>query len=827
MRIEQDCNDLRTDQSKQLKKLRAELLDLMEKHSESIQELTLAQLGISRQLQKIQSLITIIPIQHRILRHLIPDEIGSRRDHIIEADPETCRWLLEPVQGEQDYRQQIRRDFISWLRTGSNVIHISGNPGAGKSTLMKFIGGSPRAQEHLRTWAGNRQLIFCQFYFWLTGTEAQQTVPGMLRSLLYQVLSQRPELIGHVFPDQLKKMNTSRFQPDLSVEKFQDFGRKQIGEAFDLLLNNTENSGHKICFLIDGLDESQGGDLEHEDLAARLKDWTAGENIRLLVSSRPRRPFLAMFTAYPTLHLHKLNRFDIRTYAIHQLKQDREIRQIGVDLMEETIEDIVEELVGLAQGIFLWAHLVLDSIRQDIRRQFSVAFLKARLREYPSKLDDLYDRLREPVEKSPIDRKLSNRMLLLATSAPIDFPLFALIFSWSPEDDESGLLDPSFPPSTKSQPYSEQDVAERLKGVTERVNGLTRGFLELVTVESLEPRTTQQVRFCHQTAREYLINNTKRRAAMEKSWPNFHQSDPYGRIYLAQLIYMSNSKYCDASGYLNMPFCRNFSLDTIRRFETPMKRLLYPLWTGRTRDYDTVSFLQYAAYCRLDTFVLSEIANKPEIYLQSRGTSIFLTSMHSATENRGNYDLALGLLQSQTVKDNIIEAKVVAGYRLREYEGMQLHVWPIWLLGLIHGLGEILRDLQTPVVLYGLRVEVADDSLLKVCRLLEKLGVELGQSLSVIVVLVKHHWPEDEDELSEFRYLDGTQITFTAGQILGLAEHLNARVVKLHEYEVKDDRSLHTTSDWVLDTVRGMLKTVKDTPRQPQELGRRQWCIAS
>lgn len=250
----------------------------------------------------------------------------------MEADPETCRWLLEPAQGEQDYRREIRKDFIGWLRTGSNVLHISGNPGAGKSTLMKFIGGSPRTQEELRTWAGSRQLIFGQFYFWLAGTEAQRTLPGMLRSLLYQVLSQCPELIEHVFPNQFKLMKTSRFQSDPSVEKFQDFGREQIEEAFDLLLNKTkdsnillnrtEDSGHRICFLIDGLDESQGGDLDHEDLAARLKNWTVGGNIKLLVSSRPWRPFLTMFTAYPTLHLHELNRFDIRTYAIRQLAQD-------------------------------------------------------------------------------------------------------------------------------------------------------------------------------------------------------------------------------------------------------------------------------------------------------------------------------------------------------------------------------------------------------------------------------------------------------------------------------------------------------------------------
>lgn len=148
--IEQDCKDLKTDQSRQLKNLRAELLDSLDKHIQSIQGLSPAQLSISQQLREIQSLMTIIPIQHRILRHLLPDEVVPRWDQIIDADPDTCRWVLEPVEGEQDYRQEIRNGFISWLRTYSGVLHISGNPGAGKSTLMKLKSDIRRAKKGWR-----------------------------------------------------------------------------------------------------------------------------------------------------------------------------------------------------------------------------------------------------------------------------------------------------------------------------------------------------------------------------------------------------------------------------------------------------------------------------------------------------------------------------------------------------------------------------------------------------------------------------------------------------------------------------------------------------
>lgn len=831
MRIEQDCHDLKTDQSKELEILRTGILDSLDERNEPFQLLSSAQLGISRQLEELQSMITTIPIQHRILRHLIPDEIGSRQDQILEADPDTCRWILEPVEGDQGYRSHTRDKFISWLRTGRDVLHISGNPGAGKSTLMKFIARNPRTQKELSGWAGNRQLIFGQFYVWAAGKEAQRTLPGMLRSLLFQVLSQHPGLIEQLFPRQCSEMRMFQFQSDPSVEKFQNFGSKQIQEAFDLLIKTTDKSDRRVVFLVDGLDEFEGGDLDHEDIAAKLKSWTTGGEVKLLVSSRPWRPFLKMFTDHPTLHLHELNRADIRTYAIRKLEQDREIRQIGVDQMKNTIEDIVEELVGQAQGIFLWAHLVLDNVRQDIRRQYSVDLLKEKLREYPSDLDELYNALREPIEKSPIDKKLSNRMLLLAASAPEGFTLSALAFSWLPEDDQSGLLDMSFPPSTKCQPYSFRHTIERLHCVAERVNGLTRGLLEISTVETQKDRfPLRKVRFCHRTARDYLIINAKRHAVLEESWPEFHQSDPYGRIYLAELIYSEISRRGDVQNYLNKSFCRSFSLSTLRKFEIPLRPLLRPrLRWGVFAPQDNshsemVSFLQYAAYCRLDQFVLSEIANSPRANLQSPGTSILLTSMYSALDESGSWDLALNLIRSHISKYDIVDVDVQGGPESWNPNT----ALPMWVIASISCLEQVVNDLYSHLVslrrktngkgfdaLHSLTVEQdikgkSPNDELELCCLLGELGAELGQKLSVTLRLAVGLHPGyvnqgDKREYSGFE----DAITFSVDQLLELVGYLSAGVVTLHENKMKEGRVLSTSSGWVLDTVRSILEKLE------------------
>lgn len=779
---------------RQLKELHAELLSSLEEHGDFIQQ----------QLQDMQQMITTVSIQHRILRHLLPDERYSRQEQIIEADPDTCRWILEPGPPcsvtSEDYRQETSESFISWLRAGKDIFHICGKPGAGKSTLMKFIGGHLRTLKELKIWAGRRQLIFGQFYCWAPGTEAQRTLHGMLRSLLFQVLSQFPGLIEDLFPRQLVYMKTSA-ESDPSVERFQHFGNKQIHEAFDLLLNKTVNSDHRIFLLIDGLDELEGGDLVHEGMAARLKSWTTGRDIKVLVSSRPWPPFVWMFESYPRLLLNNLNRLDIRTYAISQLYQDRKICQLGVDRMKTTIEGIVEELVSQAQGTFLWAHLVLDNVRQGIRRHYSVNLLKAKIREYPSDLDDLYNALREPIEKSPIDKILSNRMLLLAAAAPKDFPLYTLAFSWLPEDDESGLLDPSFPPSTKCQPYSEQEVEERLQRVSERIYGLTRGLLEPVMVKSsIHGSARQEVRFCHQTARDYLITNMKRWSVLEESWPGFRQSDPYGRIYLADLIY---SRVPESWEYLKKPFCRDFNPDTILKFEKPMQPFIFSLYTNgifycynSDPDTDKFRFLKYTAYCRLDSFVLYEVASHSGAYPHPPEMSILLASMYSASmETDGDYQLTLGLLRSCLNRNNIVEVDV----QLAQFSGDKVTTLPTWMIALILGLRKILR--YCSLILSGSKeTQCFNHPLLEVCCLLNELAVKFGQGLSVTVEVEVCYSKEDGVKTS---VVDDIKRTFSVARLLEWAEGLDPGVVNLPANEVTEEQR---TKGWILDTVPIMLE---------------------
>ena len=105
---------------------------------------------VSQMLGKLQLMTQTIPIQHRILRQLIYEDYNymrARRSQIHDAGRETCGWILEygdnkagDHDSDRQHRVETSNAFRRWLREGQNIQHISGNAGAGKSTLVSISG---------------------------------------------------------------------------------------------------------------------------------------------------------------------------------------------------------------------------------------------------------------------------------------------------------------------------------------------------------------------------------------------------------------------------------------------------------------------------------------------------------------------------------------------------------------------------------------------------------------------------------------------------------------------------------------------------------------
>ncbi|KAL4881960.1 hypothetical protein BJY04DRAFT_187745 [Aspergillus karnatakaensis] len=110
--------------------------------------------------------------------------IQARQKGIKDAHAETFDWILDD-----------RHSFSRWLEQDKGIFWIHGKPGSGKSTLMKFICREPTTFQRLQKWAAPKKLAIANFFFWRAGTRLQQSRTGLLRSLIFEMVRECPNLL--------------------------------------------------------------------------------------------------------------------------------------------------------------------------------------------------------------------------------------------------------------------------------------------------------------------------------------------------------------------------------------------------------------------------------------------------------------------------------------------------------------------------------------------------------------------------------------------------------------------------------------------------------
>lgn len=171
--------------------------------------------------------------------------MNERRHQVTESFPQTFRWAFgEEAFGEDEVdeggdsndgsgkpsnlesnelhalrRYQVISDsgicdtpwdsFGDWLRSDSPVYWISGKPGAGKTSLVKYFLSDARTKLALDVWNGDTVLL--SHFFWRPGSLMQQNIKGLLCSLLYQLVEANHALIEYIashFKDVMRKEPT-------------------------------------------------------------------------------------------------------------------------------------------------------------------------------------------------------------------------------------------------------------------------------------------------------------------------------------------------------------------------------------------------------------------------------------------------------------------------------------------------------------------------------------------------------------------------------------------------------------------------------------------
>lgn len=140
----------------------------------------------------------------RSTQHFIPrvpaslyfPDMADRHERIIEAHQNTLEWIYgNPGVGPKSWT-----NFVEWLQGNSSNLHwITRKARAGKSTVMKFIVHDERTEHALKIWASPLPLVVASFYFWNSGSKIQMSQEGLLRTFLYQILSNLRTFVPRIF----------------------------------------------------------------------------------------------------------------------------------------------------------------------------------------------------------------------------------------------------------------------------------------------------------------------------------------------------------------------------------------------------------------------------------------------------------------------------------------------------------------------------------------------------------------------------------------------------------------------------------------------------
>jgi hypothetical protein len=471
-------------------------------------------LNIVSEFKSLQQSISHVQRCQRFLESLYFDDIHRRQSRIPEAHYKTFNWIFDLNQHTDCPQNHL---FVDWLRGLESTFWIQGKAGSGKSTLMKFLSNHPDTVKYLREWAQNNYLFVAHFYFWNSGTALQKSEEGLLRSLLFEMLQQRPDLIPGVIDArlQLKKHKADQCYPNPEEQALcvsggtgtiiaradsPNWTRQELLAVYNFLIH--QDLSTKFCFFIDGLDEYHDEDRrDHHDLISTLHLLACSPNIKLCLSSRPWVVFRDTFGANAkwTFRLEDLTRRDIFLYISDKFEQHKQYYRLKS--RDPSYADLVQEVVNKAQGVFLWVFLVVRDLLEGLTYNDSISAMRLRLNQFPEDLDPFFQHMVDSIPR--IYRKESAETFKIAVAG--NGPLLLLVYTWI--DDLRD--DPSLAVRWRCKNITLSNLAEAQETMQRRLDGRCKGLLEVSRTPStnLDPFRECKVDFLHRTVRDYFIQH--------------------------------------------------------------------------------------------------------------------------------------------------------------------------------------------------------------------------------------------------------------------------------------------------------------------------------
>ena len=427
-------------------------------------------------------------------------EIFERHEIIEEHHGSTCEWVLRPATKHKQGRAPKWDCFTTWLTCSEQIYWISGKPGSGKSTLMRYLVDSLSHSSHLTT----RSSIVLSFWFWEAGNELQRSFKGCLRSLLYQLLKH---------PSSVKLVRDSLHELAFSTQIWTE---KRLLEVLRGIIEALQAQGMSLLVFLDGVDESVS---ESGKILKEVEGLVAGFTcLKVCLSSRTERRFIDSLLLYSKLRLQDLNENGIDEIIKVDFLHLASVQRTLAD-NDRLIEGLKESLKEKAQGVIIWIKLATRSLTDGITNRDSFDALQARLDDLPEDLEDFYSlmisRHHKDVRKYREDAALYFKLILRGT---MSLARFCLAINKASTDS---FLDTPFR-------WSKIDIRTALnhENVMVWISVKSGGLLEVSKQSSFhrfvpykQPETGEQALLAHtdslrinliyRTARTFLVDTSK------------------------------------------------------------------------------------------------------------------------------------------------------------------------------------------------------------------------------------------------------------------------------------------------------------------------------
>ncbi|KAK3346555.1 ankyrin repeat-containing domain protein [Lasiosphaeria hispida] len=376
--------------------------------------------------------------------------IDARRQDIASAHPTTCDWFFQTSEFQQWHN---RTDFT----THNGVLWVKGNPGTGKSTLMKHT------LEHCRRVLKHHTIA--AYFFNARGDAFEKTPLGMLRSLVFQLVNKEPSAYDRFVLIFRKK-----------YEMHQGGWGWRESELREFLLSEIQQYLLKpLILLIDALDECSKPHVRDiveflEELS--VKASSAKTTLNICLSSR-HYPHISM-KRYQELVVEKMEEHndDITTYVCDKLtKQDKEIER---------------DLLAKASGVFMWVVLVVTMLNTAYD-EGKIEAMQQKLREVPDDLDKLFGTLLGQDNSDKRETILMLQWVLFARRLLKPEELYYAMLAGT-DADNLGTWDPS--------KITRDDIRRR-------ITNSSRGLIEV------RKGNAETVQFIHESVNDFLLRNQR------------------------------------------------------------------------------------------------------------------------------------------------------------------------------------------------------------------------------------------------------------------------------------------------------------------------------